>query len=205
MQVTRHLPDRSQKQSYYSLPFKSTQWSIKTGKEMGRYWVFSSCGNSIGVIFGESLPERQHNNPYLSLSVCGENETETFWKVFLLGFGMMDVWKGEKDIVGVEMLLQSSGIAVDVASCGTRLLGNLRMSREVMPRMMPVRLSTHFHNGCWSSWLSSLREADCKQRLFGWIPCVSNRIKWQTVLNLAIVFLPISPTCCFVLLKIGLV
>lgn len=64
-----------------------------------------SCGNSIGVISGESLQAGQHNNPFLSLlSLWRENETETFWMVFLQGFAMMDVQKGERDIAGMRKM-----------------------------------------------------------------------------------------------------
>lgn len=115
-----------------------------------------SCGNSIGVISGESLLAGQHNNPFLSLLSYRENETETFWMVFLQGFAMMDVRKGERDIVGLRRCTCNGGIAVDVASCRTSPWGNLWMSREVMPSMMPVRLPSHFHNGYWSCWLLSL-------------------------------------------------
>lgn len=93
-------------------------------------------------------------SPYMSLSFSsGASETETFWNGFTPGAGGYDgCSKGGK---GHRRCMERRGscsrsvvLLLMWLAAETSPVGNLRMSREVMARMMPVRLSTHFHNGC---------------------------------------------------------
>lgn len=117
-----------------------------------------SCGNSIGVISGESLLAGQHNNPFLSLLYRMEREWD--WNL-LDGFPPRICYDGcsegrEGHRRAAEMHSQRLVLLLMWLAAWTSPRGNLGMSREVMPSMMPVRLPSHFHNGYWSCWLLSL-------------------------------------------------